>query len=689
MTMKKALSLIMAIAMILSMSMISVYAEDVLLIAPAPSAPEGTAITSAAEFAAMDPAGTYYLANDITIAEPYATAFTGTIDGNGKTVTISQPMFVDFGGTIKNLVIEGAVTSLAADAEIAALADNGARGAVASRVNSGTEVVFENIVNNAAVSAIGSLASDDCAGAIVGKIECDGVSVKFINCVNNAPITGLNQIGGILGWAKTAAATTFENCVNNGEIAETGSNAYSAGIVCRSDAELTTFTGCVNNAKVSSGKDQAGGMIAYASKGSFVFENCVNKGEIAPTVGKAGGLIGNINCNDADGATGYYVTVTNCVNYGNVTAGGDGNYAAGLVAAVQKTLNFTITKCLNYGEINGTHDSGGIVGHTTQAVMTMSFCENNAKVTAVNNQYAGGICGYAWGTKTASVSAADGQYANKIEYCINHGDVVADTRAGGICGSTGTTDSRGISLINYCLNTGDVTTNGTKANFSLNTAGGILGYGYGTEEVAYPAVTNCLTTGNVTAKNSAGNGATAAYFLGYVNSSLAIVSGNQALGTLTSESDNITALARNEGQEFKAENMTKNTVPADVAYAHTYENAITDKKYEVGATNAAEIASGKLVYGLNLMAKAMGAPSDVIFMTLDGSFAPTLVPEIGEGGIVLNAVVANADGSFANPQPTVPVTPAPTGDSALIYIAVAVISIATLGVAAVAKKREN
>ncbi len=687
--MKKTLSLIMAIAMILSMSMISVYAEDILLIAPAPSAPEGTAITSAAEFAAMDPAGSYYLANDITIAEPYATAFTGTIDGNGKTVTISVPMFVDFGGTIKNLFIRGSVTSLAADAEIAALAGDGARGAVAARVNSGTEVVFENIANYATVSAIGNLASDDCAGGIVGKIELDGVSVKFINCLNHAAITGLNQVGGILGWAKAAAATTFDNCVNNADITETDSNAYCAGISGRNDALLNTYVNCVNNGNISSGKDQAGGIIAYASKGSFSFDNCVNFGKIAPTVGKAAGLVANINCNDADGTAGYYVTVTNCVNYGKITAGGDGNYAAGVVGTVQKSLNFTISKCLNYGEINGTHDSGGIVGHTTQAVMNMSFCENNANVTTVNNQYAGGICGYAWGTKTASVSAADGQYANKIEYCINHGDVVADTRAGGICGSTGTTDSRGISLINYCLNTGDVTTNGTKTNFSLNTAGGILGYGYGTEDTAYPAVTNCLTTGNVTAKNTASAGANAAFFLGYVNSSLAIVSGNQALGTLTSESGNITSLARNEGKEFKAENMTKNSIPADAAYAYTYENTITDKKYEVSATDAAEIASGKLVYGLNLMAKAMGAPSDVVFMTLDGSFAPTLVPEIGEGGIVLNAVVANADGSFSNPKPVKPDVPAPTGDSALIYIAVAVISIATLGVAAVAKKREN
>ena len=686
MTMKKTLSLIMAIAMILSMSMISVYAEDILLIAPAPSAPEGTAITSAAEFAAMDPAGTYYLANDITIAEPYATAFTGTIDGNGKTVTISVPMFVDFGGKIKNLTINGSVTSLAKDAELPALAENGARGAIACISTCGTEVVFENIVNNAAISAIGSLASDDCAGGILGKFENEAGSVQFINCVNNGSLTGLNQVGGILGYAKKGTSTTFENCTNNGEIKESADSTYCAGILCRSDLVLNTFIGCVNTAKVSSGKDQAGGMFAYASKGSYVFENCVNKGEIAPTVGKAGGLAGNINCNDADGKNGYYVTFTNCANYGNVTAGGTGNYGAGIAACVQKTLNFSMTNCINYGEINGTHDSGGIMGHTTQAVMKLSFCENFGKVTTVNGQYAGGICGYGWGTKTASVSAADGHYSNIIEYCINHADVTADTRAGGIVGSTGTTDARGIALVNYCINLGTVTLKATltEENFSRHCAGGIMGYAWGTEETAYPVITNCISAGDVIAQNVGGVGATAGYFLGYVNSTLAIVKDNTALGTLTSESGIYAALGRNNGHEFKAENMTGNALPAGAAYQLTYEattddagnvTAINDKAYETKTADSGIFTSGEYVYALN-----QTAGKEVVFMTIDGTFAPTLI-STGDNSVL------KTNAGFANKLPETPADPVPTGDSALIFAVVAIISI--IGVATVAKRREN
>ena len=208
--MKKTLSIIMALCMVLGLCSFSVAA-----------APEGTAITDAAGFAAMEPNGTYYLANDITIAEPYAQSFVGTLDGNGKTVTISQPMFFDFGGTIKNLTVEGSVTSLAADAEIVLLNADGARGAVACRVNSGTEVLFENVVNNASVSAIGNLSGDDCSGAMVGKVECEGVNVKFVNCVNNGAITGTYRTAGFVGYCYGSGSNQFldlEFCINTGNI---------------------------------------------------------------------------------------------------------------------------------------------------------------------------------------------------------------------------------------------------------------------------------------------------------------------------------------------------------------------------------------------------------------------------------------------------------------------------------------
>ena len=59
---------------------------------------------------------------------------------------------------------------------------------------------------------------------------------------------------------------------------------------------------------------------------------------------------------------------------------------------------------------------------------------------------------------------------------------------------------------------------------------------------------------------------------------------------------------------------------------------------------------------------------------------------------VLQSNAFKADGSFANPakevpEDTKPAEPVPTGDSALIFAVVALISV--LGIATVAKRREN
>jgi len=672
--MKKVLSAIMALCMILSICSFSISA-----------APEGTAITTEAEFLAMDPAGTYYLANDITVSAPYEQAFIGTLDGNGKTVTVSQPMFFNFGGKIKNLTVAGSITALAADAEIAALAGEGARGAVAATVKCGTEVVFENITNKATVSSIGDLPDDDCAGGIVGKIQLEGVKVSFINCVNDAAITGLNQVGGIAGYAKAGASVTFDNCVNNGEIKEAVANAYCAGILCRADVESTTFKNCVNNAAVSSGKDQAGGMLAYASKGSFTFDSCINNGVIAPTVGKAGGMAGNINCNDADGSKGYFITITNCVNNANITVGGDAQLGGGIIAQAQNTLALNVTNCVNYGDVTATHNSAGIVGQTNTSIMKIAFCENFGKVTVTSDQYAGGIVGYAHGTKQTAYSAETFDYTNIVEYNINHADITGDWRVGGIVGSFGGSDCRGIWLCQNNINLGNVTSMGTGTSESNNCVGGIIGYAYGSGKVACAYVMNNLSIGNI--ENKGAEFGVASYILGYISSNgLSKITGNTASGTVTAATGNAFAFGWNNNEKYVFLDCSGNTIPADCTLPHTRELGVNDKVYEVGTFDMAKLVSGEYVYNFN-----QAAGKDVIYMTVNGTdFAPTLIADEEK------TVVKNADGTFGNPvkepavtepEDTKPADPVPTGDSALIFAVVAIISV--LGIATVAKRREN
>ena len=589
--MKKIISIALTLCMVLGLCSFSVAA-----------APEGTAITDAAGFLAMDPAGTYYLANDITITESYAQAFTGTLDGNGKTVTVSAPMFVNFAGTAKNFTIEGAVT-----------VTEGHAGALAKDSIGGTAVVLENIINNADVTGA------DTAAGLLGFMgvsgEPNGIPLTVTNCVNNGTITAEKQAGGLVSAAHFNAGNDF--------VSDAGA----------------TFTGCVNNGSVTSNY-------------------------------RTGGLLGQA-----------------C--YSN---------------------NITFTKCINNADVCGGLNTGGIIGHTTSSVLYMSFCQNNGNISntevpADDAVYAGGLLGYGQGPKVSTLTAGDGYYANKIEFCINTGDIVGAYRAGGISSSTGASGAFGLSSINYCINTGNVTSRGLGTSAASNAAGGILGYGYGSSTKLYAVVTNCITTGNIESKGETKG--VAAYFLGYINSPNATIANNTALGTLTSACGNTFALGWNNKSAF-TDASVGNNLPAGCTYNLAYESeAVSTRTFDVGTTDEAALTSGAVIYALNQAYKAAtGTADDVVFMTVDGTFAPTLIA--AEDGS--NSVILNADGTYGNPvkeeETTAPDTtepaldttePAPdttepgsssnTGDSFVVFAVIAAISV--LGVAIVAKKREN
>ena len=76
--------------------------------------PEGTAVGSASDFAAMSEGGKYYLSKDITISASYANTFKGTLDGNGHKIIIKEgknisPFSQIAGATFKNLTVEGVI----------------------------------------------------------------------------------------------------------------------------------------------------------------------------------------------------------------------------------------------------------------------------------------------------------------------------------------------------------------------------------------------------------------------------------------------------------------------------------------------------------------------------------------------------------------------------------------------------
>lgn len=188
---------------------------------------EGT-VSSAKEFAAMEPSGNYQLTADITVTAPYGnditgfTGFTGTFDGNGHTVTLAisgdsdyQALFAKLaaGAVVKNVTVEGKVTGKKCVAGIAGQA---------------TDATITGCANKADI-----LATDRYVGGIVAESKNTSIS----NCYNTGTISSDRSdkgvcLGGIVGNAtnNTGGGTTVTNCYSIGTISATADTSNYAAI---------------------------------------------------------------------------------------------------------------------------------------------------------------------------------------------------------------------------------------------------------------------------------------------------------------------------------------------------------------------------------------------------------------------------------------------------------------------------
>ena len=210
----------------------------------ADSAP--TAINDADGFKKMVAGGSYKLAADITVTEPYANDFSGTFDGDGHTVTLnitssSAKSYTGLFGTlaggavVKNVITAGSVT-------VDPTAEKSYVGAISGYANAyKNPILIENCKNMAAISGYKAV------GGIVGYVTgAAGVTVR--GCANTGSVMGANrQVGGIAGTIQNKAAV--ENCYNIGNIS--GFNNY-AGIVGQNPSSVTnTISNCYTTGTVT------------------------------------------------------------------------------------------------------------------------------------------------------------------------------------------------------------------------------------------------------------------------------------------------------------------------------------------------------------------------------------------------------------------------------------------------------
>ena len=287
--------------------------------APSTQAPDGMKISTAAEFLAMKADGTYYLDADIAVTASYEATFTGTLDGNGHTVTVSgAPVFADIGkAVIKNLTIEGTIDT---DRDAGALA-----ACVSAEViyDFTAYAVIKNCVNKANVTmTVPDTAEKDSywgVGGFIGK-SAEHCSAMFTECVNEGAVTVKCRkeepcrfyAGGFAGICDTFLARDSEN---RGDVKFDGDYEYCLGqdgcsgfvgrVAMSAGLNFCNIEYCVNDGNIRGGR-YAGGFLAYSGLSNNIcqyimgntpyrfFAN-INNGDIEAK-GWAGGIAGYCYC---------------------------------------------------------------------------------------------------------------------------------------------------------------------------------------------------------------------------------------------------------------------------------------------------------------------------------------------------------------------------------------------------------
>ncbi len=342
----------------------------------------------------------------------------------------------------------------------------------------------------------------------------------------------------------------------------------------------------------------------------------------------------------------------------------DGN-GVGVFAWAQGSIkNLTVKDSY----FKGAAKVGGIVGQIqefsdeekdTDLVRSLAIenCVNYADIYATDsNAYSAGILGGANRAKQIDLT---------ISGCVNYGTITYGSTSGNafIGGIAGQLNGRYI-LVENCANYGDVVCGrpGT---------GGIVGQMGGSsmtpDDGTYVKALNCINYGAVSADRISGGITGRLYANGTIENCVNV-------GTVT-----INVTGKNAVQY--------GTVAGVITDGSIIKNCIY---LEGCATNSGEpdTASGAIVDTAKALADinsdaTVTALGDA-FTLVDGTLT---IKTVANAGKVESAEPEVTEPEVTEPEVTEPADPVPTGDSAILYLIVAVVAIA--GTVIVAKKREN
>ena len=420
-----------------------------------------------------DTKGSFRLVADIDCAGvtlSQAAGFGGSFDGQGhfiKNLVADKALFATNDGIIKNLLIDetcsfSKTVTEATDIRLAPIVvrNNGTIKKVFNMANVtvngfGSNTKF-NIIAGIAAESYGPVTECVNSGDITynaGEKACYAVPVAGIVAILGAEISA---------------------CENYGKISLTA--PYEANLT-----NYTTATPAIPLSFYKNPCASAAGIVTYALSDNThkaAVKNCCNYGKILysmTTIEKGTKSLNRIGIAGVVANTGG--DVTGCKNIGEVN------------------VIFTTSTRAGYNAQNAMIHAAGIAGNDYYSVDSGhgSYADNTVISNCVNegdilvdfdsyksNSAIGGVSGWP--------GVEDAQKYNKIDGCINYGNVVVSgvgkSRTGGVAG--------GATNLYNCINYGYVTNNISSANNNGGTVGGVLGYwtyGY--------ALENCESYGDV------------------------------------------------------------------------------------------------------------------------------------------------------------------------------------------------
>lgn len=260
----------------------------------------------------------------------YDAYFTGTFEGNGKTISglyINDP---ENGGALIQCIWEGTVKNLTiADSTILSVNENGGGSYSAAISVEARDGLIENCVIESSVTIEG----DAAAAGFIGKAESWNCSCAVRSCKNYASIRTSGIAGGIV--ASASKKVYIIGCENHGDISSFGDGATALGGIVGIHSGTSSYGGsvygCINYGSVTEAINEKNNCVAgIAGSSDTTIQFCANAGTIT-------GFKKAFDITHYDrGARRYNA------NYGTVASGLDPQYA---ISAVYKKSSY---KGINY-----------------------------------------------------------------------------------------------------------------------------------------------------------------------------------------------------------------------------------------------------------------------------------------------------------------------------------------------------